>query len=69
MADANDDHYDPVVVDSIQDPIIPNPQSPAPARFVQQLRACRSRVTGEGVNCPPDTAANRLGQVGELARG
>ena len=69
MADPNDHHDDPVVVDSIQDSVVSDPQPPSPARFAEQLRTWRSWVRREGINCTRDAATNRRGQVGELACG
>lgn len=68
MADPDDDHHDPVVVDSIQDSVVTNPNAPSRAGFAKQLRTRRSGVPREAIDRTGDAAPNRLGQVRELAR-
>lgn len=68
MADPNDHHDDPVVVDPIQDPVVPDSQTPSPARLAQQLRAGGSRIAGEGLDCSNDASSCGLGQGAKLTR-
>jgi hypothetical protein len=67
VADPNDDHHNPIVVHSIKDSVISDPQSPSAVRSTQQFRAGRSGIDREGVDCARNAPAHGLRQSIKLA--
>ena len=68
MPDVDHDHQEYLIVDLIEDPVVPD--SDAPRLLSSQfLAASGPRVTGQGVDGRQDVAPDRLVQAGDRLGG